>query len=284
MEFCLRKFDGSYRWFIVKGAAMKNNEGEIVRWFGSCIDIQDQKEKTKELIETNNQLKKINADLDNFVYTASHDLKAPVSNLEGLVKLLMKESNGNLNPKAKTVLGMLDTSVNKLHDTIRDLSEITQLENVDQYSEEICFPDLLDEIKINIQTMILSTKTIFHTNFEIDCIQYNKNNLRSIFYNLISNAIKYRSPERSPEIWIESHQLEDYTLLKVKDNGLGFDTNKKDKLFAMFKRLHSHVEGSGIGLFIVKRLVENAGGKIEVDSEINKGTEFRIYFRNRLST
>lgn len=280
VEFCLRRHDGVYRWFLGRGAPMKDKNGNIIKWFGSCTDIQEHKERTRELIETNTQLKKINSDLDNFVYTASHDLKAPVSNLEGLVKLLKRETEGAINERGSAVINMIDKSVYKLNVTIRDLAEITQIENgSDKNDEEICFKDLLEEVKINIHSMIQASNAVFYEKFDIDCIRFNKNNFRSILYNLVSNSIKYKAPDRRPDIFVETTKENSFVVLKVKDNGIGFDVSKMDKLFAMFKRLHSQGEGSGIGLYIVKRLVENAGGKIEVNSEINKGSEFNIYLK-----
>ncbi len=96
---------------------------------------------------------------------------------------------------------------------------------------------------------------------------------------MISNAIKYRSPNRPPVIKIETYEEGDFIILKVQDNGLGIDPAKQDKLFGMFKRLHDHVEGTGIGLYIVKRILENADGKIVVESKLNEGSVFKAYFK-----
>jgi signal transduction histidine kinase len=102
--------------------------------------------------------------------------------------------------------------------------------------------------------------------------------LRSILYNLLSNGLKYRSPHRQPEIRISAKKAEgDYLLLSVQDNGLGIKGKHKEQVFSMFKRLHNHADGTGVGLYIVKRIVENAGGTVEVESEVDKGLEFRLY-------
>jgi signal transduction histidine kinase len=116
---------------------------------------------------------------------------------------------------------------------------------------------------------------------ECNCphIVFSKKNFKSILYNLISNAIKYRAFDRKPEVTIVAKELEDYNLLMVEDNGLGIEDKKKSQMFTMFKRFHDHVEGTGVGLYIVKRIIDNAGGKIEVDSEVDKGTRFKVYFK-----
>lgn len=102
-------------------------------------------------------------------------------------------------------------------------------------------------------------------------------NLRSILYNLLSNAVKYRSLEKVPQVHIETKIENGFIVISVKDNGIGIAQNHIQKLFTMFKRFHTHVEGTGIGLYIIKRIVENAGGKIEVESIVNEGTTFKIY-------
>jgi signal transduction histidine kinase len=110
-------------------------------------------------------------------------------------------------------------------------------------------------------------------------ISFSPKNLRSIVYNLLSNAIKYRSPDRPLLIHIGCYELPGSWVLEVTDNGLDMDLSQESKIFAMFKRLHTHVEGSGIGLYIVKKIIDNAGGKIAVESEVDKGSVFRVYFK-----
>jgi signal transduction histidine kinase len=93
---------------------------------------------------------------------------------------------------------------------------------------------------------------------------------------LLSNALKYSSPDRKPEVKIVSYQEKEFTILQVSDNGLGLSKENQSKIFGMFKRVHQHVEGSGIGLYIIKKMIENVGGKIEVKSEVGKGTTFKV--------
>jgi signal transduction histidine kinase len=102
-------------------------------------------------------------------------------------------------------------------------------------------------------------------------------NLRSVVYNLLSNALKYHAPERRPQVRLHAHCTDQYLLLTVQDNGLGLDQAGQQKLFGMFQRLHDHVEGSGIGLYMVKRMIENAGGHIEVKSQLGVGSTFLVY-------
>jgi signal transduction histidine kinase len=112
-----------------------------------------------------------------------------------------------------------------------------------------------------------------------DCPPFplSEKNLRSVVYNLLSNALKYHSPERRPLVRLRAWCEDQHLLLTVQDNGLGLDPASQQKLFGMFQRLHDHVEGSGIGLYMVKRVIENAAGRIEVQSELNVGSTFLVY-------
>jgi signal transduction histidine kinase len=109
-------------------------------------------------------------------------------------------------------------------------------------------------------------------------VLFSEKNLRSVVFNLLSNGLKYRSPDRPPHIALRTWSEGEFTVLEVEDNGLGLDANSKGRLFGMFQRFHDHVEGSGIGLYMVKKMVENAGGRISVRSELGVGTAFLVYF------
>ncbi|MFL5729606.1 MAG: ATP-binding protein [Cytophagaceae bacterium] len=245
------------------------------------------KKRTKELLETNrnlvesnNMLKKINNDLDNFVYTASHDLKAPISNLEGLLDALKDE----MMPGQKNVINLvdlMDKSIQRFKNTIEDLTEVSKVQkDVEEDIETLTFSKLYEEVKDELKEKIAHYSCEIYSDFTAcDHIKFSQKNLRSIFYNLISNAIKYRCPDRNSIIHLHSRQKDEFIILEIEDNGLGIDLNQVDKVFGMFKRLHAHVEGSGLGLYIVKRIVENAGGKIELESQLGKGSLFRLFFR-----
>jgi signal transduction histidine kinase len=108
-------------------------------------------------------------------------------------------------------------------------------------------------------------------------VRFSEKNLRSVVYNLVSNALKYRSLDRVPLVRITCRTMAGYHVLTVSDNGLGMEEGRMGQLFTMFKRFHDHVEGSGIGLYMVKKIIDNAGGKIEVESRSGEGSTFRVY-------
>jgi two-component system, sensor histidine kinase and response regulator len=234
------------------------------------------KERTKELT-------RVNKDLDNFVYTASHDLKAPINNIEGLMKALhetLQEKNLELSDVAP-ILNMIDDSVCRFKNTLLDLTEVAKVQYEEaEGKDKACFKEILDDVKLNIKDLIKGYEATIVDDFsQAPEILFSRKNLRSIIYNLVSNSIKYSSPDRKPEIKITTTPAEGGVMLTVQDNGLGLKKEDQAKVFDMFKRLHSHVDGTGVGLAIVKRIVENCDGRIEFESELGKGSVFRIYLK-----
>ena len=253
--------------------------GVVVGFFVLVEDITQLKEMQFELEEKNRALERANIDLDNFFYTASHDIKSPIANLEGIIKLLNKSVPDKVNPKEKKLLEMMETSIHKLRKTIGDLVEITkvQKELEDAVEEPVRFDEITRDVKEDIYSLIQENNAVIKEDYQVEEVTYKRSNLRSIVYNLVSNAVKYRDPDRPLEVEVKSFIQDDFVVLSVKDNGLGLNQNQQNKLFALFARLHKHIEGTGIGLFMIKRMIENNRGSIEVKSEEGKGTEFLVY-------
>ncbi len=263
------------------------DNGEVVGFYALVYDISEIR-KAQESLETaltditlkNEQLSKINNDLDSFVYTASHDLRNPVVNLEGLLMALRKRLSDVEKTDVNQLLVMMETSVSKLNQTIRDLTEITKAQKgLEETEEEISIKNKLDDIKLELQDKIRQSNPIIREDLQVTSLTYARRNLRSILYNLLTNALKYKSEERRPEITIRTYREGEWVVLSVQDNGLGLNEQQRQKLFTMFKRLHTHVEGTGIGLYIIKRIVENNGGRIEVESQPNVGSTFKVYLK-----
>ena len=233
-----------------------------------------------ELDTANQQLMRTNADLDNFIYTASHDLKAPITNIEGLLTALQEQlpaevrRAGELQP----LLHMMAGAVERFQKTIGHLTDISRLQQAHaQPSEEVSLAETIDGVRLDLATELAATRAQLSIDVA-DCptLSFSPKNLRSILYNLLSNALKYRAPDRPPVVEVRCHRAQQHILLEVQDNGLGLNEAQQGQLFMMFQRLHSHVDGSGVGLYMVKKIVENAGGTITVQSELGVGTTFTV--------
>ncbi|UOQ71345.1 sensor histidine kinase [Hymenobacter cellulosilyticus] len=139
---------------------------------------------------------------------------------------------------------------------------------------------MVNDVRLDLEPLVRATGAELVVDVA-NCppILFPEKNLRSVVYNLLSNALKYHSPNRLPRVELHCRSTAQYMIMEVRDNGLGIEEAQQSKLFAMFQRIHDHVEGSGIGLYMVKKMVENAGGRIEVSSQPGQGTSFFVYFR-----
>jgi signal transduction histidine kinase len=235
-----------------------------------------------ELAATNQRLRRTNADLDTFVYTASHDLKAPIANLEGLFTALREQlpPNALQAPLVPRVLEMMDGAVQRFRETLTHLTDVSKLQPDDDGApaEVVDLGALVRAVRLDLAADLEAagaTLTVDLT--DLPTARFSPKNLRSIVYNLLSNAVKYRNPARVLLVQVRGRRAEGQFVLEVQDNGLGLDTNQQSKLFGMFRRLHTHVEGSGVGLYMVKRLVENAGGHVDVASQPDVGSIFSVW-------
>lgn len=286
----LRK-NGELFWAYVVLTKVVDEDGEFIGYVKITQDHSERKKLEDELKIKNETLRKINIelegakerinkDLDGFVYTASHDLKAPIAYMEGLLNAFTVHECYQ-DKKSRPLFDMLFVCVNKLKKTIGELTEISKIQkSIEEDISEIAIIEILQEVKYSLAESFEESKA--EIDIEIDSssvIRFSKRNLRNIIYNLLNNAIKYHSPERNPKILVRGEMTDGYYVLMVQDNGLGFKKEHLEKVFSMFKRFHSHVEGTGIGLYMVKRIVDNADGKIVLESEPEKGSTFKIFLK-----
>jgi chemotaxis family two-component system sensor kinase Cph1 len=221
--------------------------------------------------------------MDNFIYSASHDLKSPLNNIEGLLNLLKSaiSSNNNTN-EINSLIERVHASTTKAKATIVSLTNVVKLQsNPYQDVQKVDIREIIKEILFENEMLVRANKAIVTFTLNIEEIEYSRQALKSILYNLIINAIKYKSPDRDPRIEVCStyNSFTKRIEITVKDNGLGIDLNLyRDKIFNLFKRFHEHIEGSGIGLYIIHRLIESKGGNIEVESTVNAGSTFKVIF------
>jgi signal transduction histidine kinase len=227
----------------------------------------------KDLAKKNDELEVMNKELESFSYTVSHDLRAPVRAMKLYSGMLETNYNEVLGDDGNKLLGKIQKNASKMGQLINDLLSLSQIEKEKMFKSKVDMKELIESVMRDMDE-------ISHHNAQIiigdlECINGDSSLLRQIWVNLLSNAIKYSRNRQNPVIEIGCRQENGVTYY-VKDNGVGFDMNYASKLFGVFQRLHNSedFEGTGIGLAIVKRIVEKHGGDVAIESELDKGTTF----------
>jgi signal transduction histidine kinase len=239
-------------------------------------------ERTQQLTETNQSLIDQNNQLEQYAFITAHNLRSPVARVIGLVSIF-DEKNIN-NPDNQLIIEKLGIAAEELDAIIKDLNIVLDVKKRTQEKiEKIKIKDIFVEVTRNLQREIQINEAQIKADFsEIEEVMFVKPYLRSIFYNLLSNALKYRSPERAIIVEVKTYLSDSYIILEVKDNGLGFNLKAyQNKVFQIYQRFHSHVTGKGMGLYLVKIQVESIGGKVELESVLNEGSIFKILIPNQ---
>lgn len=230
----------------------------------------DLRHANTELIEHNNRLKQ-------FSYIVSHNLRAPVARLLGLASLLLKSKED----QAK-ILGLISTSVHDLDQIIKDINLILEIDNLNtQTLAPISIAEYMNRVLDSIRPELEGVGGNVEVNLNsVSAVPFLGPYMESILYNLLSNALKYRDPARKLVIKISATESKDQVSLSISDNGLGIDLNRFEQdLFKLYKRFHTHVEGKGLGLYLVKTQLQALGGRLEVNSQVGEGTTFYIHFK-----
>ncbi len=279
VELRLRTKSGAYRWFHSKGEAISNKQGQPYRMVGSIVDITIRKLAEESIVLKNEELQKTNAELDRFVYSASHDLRAPISSLLGLIEVARLENDPS---SLKGLLNMQERSLRKLDAFIFDIVNYSRNNRTGLEVEKINFNALLDNIYELLYHMeqIKEIKKITAISRDISFYS-DKKRLSIILNNLISNAVKYcdrSKPDAFIKIVVEKSGQG--VCIRVIDNGEGIGEEHLHKIFDMFYRASERSIGSGIGLYIVKEVVQKLQGTIEVRSKKYEGSEFVFHLPN----
>ncbi|MEO5893132.1 MAG: PAS domain S-box protein [Ferruginibacter sp.] len=265
------------KWFEINAYPSENGLSVFFK------DITQQKKSEDEREKMTADLLQRNTVLEQFSYIISHNLRAPVANIMGLSYTLQKKDLNDI--LKEKVTASLSSSAIKLDEVIKDLNEILNVrQELNEHTQVVNFARLLHNIRLSIDSLIVSKEAIITADFSaVEEMLTIKSYLHSIFYNIISNSLKYSRADIPPVISIKTQLFNNKIVLSFKDNGLGIDLQKRgDEIFGLYKRFHANkAEGKGMGLYMVKAQVEMMGGKISVSSEVNNGTEFKIDFEIR---
>ncbi|VXB74569.1 sensor histidine kinase [Maribacter litoralis] len=275
--------NGDIRFCEIVGKVITDRNGNATKIIGSSRDITEEILSKQKILETNKNLEKStnkltsqNKQLAEFNQITSHNLRSPVGNLNALLQMY---KNATCEDKKVEIFDKFEIVIKHLNETLNALVEmITIKKNGVEIKPHLDFEDVLLKTKQTLAAELIETKAIINFDFsQVKNVNYNPIYLESIFLNLVSNAIKYRSPDRVPKIFISSKQENEKTLLEFKDNGVGIDLKSHGhKLFGLNKVFHKHPEAKGIGLFITKAQILAMGGSITVESEVNVGSTFFV--------
>jgi two-component system CheB/CheR fusion protein len=274
------KRNGEEFWNQFSVVPLANEKGWFTHWISIEKDITERKLEEEEKEKLIAELTKSNKDLKQFTYITSHNLRAPLSNLTAALNII--DDIPIENEMLSELLKGFRISTDNLNQTINDLIKILIIKDSPALEQTpLLFQDVYESVKSQIQNIIDLSGTQIETNFDqFPTITFNKTYLESIFLNLLTNSIKYRSHDRSPRIKIRSSKENNRIRLSVEDNGLGIDLTKhKAKVFGLYQRFHDLPDSKGLGLYLVKSQVEALGGKISLESKVGVGSTFTIDFK-----
>nr|MBP6658535.1 PAS domain-containing protein [Bacteroidia bacterium] len=266
--------NGKVFFILDRGSIIRNLEGEPIRMIGSMVNLTPQKiaeEKEKKYVE---ELERSNKELEQFAYIASHDLQEPLRMVGSYVQLIEQRYKGRLDEDADEFIKYAVDGANRMKQLIIDLLNYSKI-NRQLPDVEVDLNTVVKDVLENLKTIIVESKTEIKID-ELPVILADKTQMIQVFQNLLANAVKFQVKDNIPEIRISAERKTDEWLFSVKDNGIGIDKKYHDKVFVIFKQLHSKAmfNGTGIGLAVVKKIVERHGGTIWFESELGKGTTF----------
>lgn len=275
--------DGTYRWILSKGKVIERDaSGKPTRVIGMHSDISKQIEKENELKRTLEILNQQNKRLMNFAHIVSHNLRSHAGNFKMLLDIIESETDQNI--KEESLIYMRANS-NDLSETIENLKELVDIHSdLKPIKEHLNLSQYLRRMINLLSDEFTKHKVEFKINIpEQETVYFNPAYLESVLLNFSTNAVKYSHPERTPKIHYDFEYSNGVKILSISDNGMGIDLEKHgESLFGMYKTFHRHPNSRGIGLFMSKNQIEAMGGRIEVESKVDFGSCFKIYFNGEV--
>lgn len=302
MELHLLNKQAEYRWHLCRSSPVKDEHGNTKSWITTTTEIQHQKEqseeleklvkdRTFELQKANEGLQKMNKELEAFTYVSSHDLQEPLRKIQTFAARLLDKEKTQLSDTGKDYLQRMSKAAIRMQTLIEDLLNYSQASIIGQKVEITDLNKIVGEVKEELAETLLEKRAIIEVG-ELCKVPINPSQFRQVIHNLINNALKFSKPglpahiiirsETGPGSRFEAAKLvpeKVYCRISISDNGIGFAQEYKDKIFEVFQRLHGKEEyaGTGIGLAIVKKIVDNHNGHITATGSLNKGARFDIY-------
>jgi PAS domain S-box-containing protein len=273
LTYRLKHQDGSVCWIEEHGAGVTKDGKQYFQ--GVLFDVSEKKQYEEELQEQNEDLRRLNAELDHFTYSVSHDLRAPLSSALGLLSLLKEEKDPE---QSKHYVALAEHSLHELNNFIQEVINLTRNAHTDLRVEAIDLQEMVNEVVASQQQNAAQSKVDIQTQIPAaEPLHTDRRRLRVVLSNLLSNAIRYYRTGHHPSfVRISATVKQQEVVLRVEDNGIGIDPESESKIFDMFYRATDNVPGSGLGLYLVQETVRKLNGCIKVDSQVNQGTTFTV--------
>jgi PAS domain S-box-containing protein len=271
VRFRIRHKTAISLWLESRFVPLMNEVGEVEATMSVTIDVTDSLNYQKQIEEQNR-------DLSDFSYMISHDLKAPVFTIKGMAGALLDDYSASLNDDAQKLINFIIEAASRLESLIGSVLEYTSLNNASYEEEDTQLTDIIENVIKDLRGQINESGAEIIVNDDFPIIRGNSLRLYQVFSNLLNNSIKYRDKTRQLSVQVELLAIDnEYASITIKDNGLGIPSNKLTDIFRPFHRAHARdIEGSGIGLACVKKIVEKIGGTIEVTSTEGIGSTFYL--------
>ncbi len=270
--FPLRRSEGHYRWFLSRALPIRDANGRVARWFGTSTDIDEQ-------LQTEQELRRANQDLEQFAYSASHDLQEPLRTVVVYSQLLGKRYSDQLDEEAYSLLTQIVGGAKRMSELLADLLAYTRIGSP---GEEAVAPTsanpVLREVLNDLSQMLTESAGAISSD-NLPTLLVRPSHLRQLLQNLLSNALKYRNDGEPPRIHVSAVRESSMWRMSVTDNGIGIAPKYHEQVFGIFKRLHSNnakYDGTGIGLAICQKIVDRYGGRIWLDSQEGHGSTFHF--------
>ena len=296
MEYRIRDRHGNYRWFLGRAVPVRNTEGKILKWFGTCTDIHERKNRSEELEELVQQrtreLERSNDDLKQFAHVASHDLKEPMRKIRMFSSRLKDDYSGSIAKEGQGYLDKIQEAAGRMSAMIDGVLNYSVATNADHHFEWIDLNNVIEHIRQDLELVIQQKEASIEYNvlpriYGINVLIY------QLFYNLINNALKFSKPGEKNHITINVKKVKgfevngssglipgkDYISIEIKDQGIGFDMDDTEKMFQLFSRLNSKdkYEGTGLGLALCKKIALRHNGNIIAQGKENEGASFNVF-------
>ncbi len=278
MELRMRRYDGQYRWIYTLAAPRFSSSGEFVGYISSNLDITERKEAEEALQDYATRLERSNKELEHFAVIASHDLQAPLRKVQFFSDVLKESAAGQLNMESLDYLERMQRAAGRMQNLIDDLLDLSRVIRRGKPFEEMSLSDMMPGVLDEVYEQMKASHGRVEVGNMIDMVG-DSSQIRQLLQNLIENGLKFHRPDVPPIVKVNSRILNSHELeITVEDNGIGFKEEYSEQIFETFRRLHSEnaYPGTGIGLSLVKKIVERHGGRIEVQSEEGVGSLFRI--------